>query len=247
MKTNTQQPAATALVGWTDAKDAVHAQVPSRSLLDAEIYNASPARVGNRYPGQRNYHGLNWFSNTGSQLWHESLTERSALLWLDFVNDIVAIAAQPMKMTFADGSIHYPDFIALHSDMRQVVYNVKPAKFITAAVQTQFDNASRICEMAGWTHEVVPTFDPVYIRNIEWLANYRQPHSTPDDTVRHQLLDSLVAPLPVGELAQRLTLAPRNTARTAVYNLAWYGDIQLDLTTPLSDQSLVRKAPHVHN
>jgi hypothetical protein len=235
-------------VDWTDAHGTSHSQVAGRDLLDAKIYSARQARTGNRYPGQRNYHGLVWFANTGAQLWHESLTERSALLWLDFTHDIVAIATQPMQMSFPDGTHHFPDFLALHSDMRQVVYNVKPEGLINLKVQAQFDNTTKLCKAVGWTHRVIPTFEPAYIRNIEYLANHRQPHSTPSDALTTQLIEGLSVPLSLGAAAALLSRAPRNTARTAIYNLAWYGEVQLDLSTPLSDQTLVRKAPHhVHN
>jgi len=248
MKNETEEPAAVARVDWTDSHGKFHSQIASRNLLDAEIYSARQARTGNRYPGQGNYHGLNWFANTGTQLWHESLTERSALLWLDFTHDVIAIAVQPMQMFFPDGTHHFPDFLALHSDMRQVVYNVKPEGLITTKVRTQFDNATRLCTSVGWIHHVIPTFDPAYIRNVEYLSNHRQPHSAPSDIVRAELLAALTAPLPLSVAAAQLRSAPRNTARTSIYNLAWYGEIQLDLNTPLSDQTLVRKAPHhVHN
>jgi hypothetical protein len=248
MKNQTAESIPVARVSWTDSREKAHSEVATRVLLDAEIYSARQARAGNRYPGQRNYHGLVWFANTGAQLWHESLTERSALLWLDFMHDIVAIAAQPMQMFFPDGTHHFPDFVALHSDMRQVVYNVKPEGLINAKVRTQFDNTTLLCASVGWTHEVIPTFDPIYIRNVEYLANHRQPHSTPSDAVRAELAAGLSAPLPLAKAAALLSSAPRNTARTAIYNLAWYGEVQLDLSTPLSDQTLVRKAPHhVHN
>ena len=233
-------------IEWKDKNGNLHSAIADKRLLDKELYLASPSRTGNRYPGQRNYHGLSWFSSTGQQVWTESLMERRALLWLDFTSEIVSIASQPMKMFFADGTHHFPDFICLHADQRQVVYNIKPNKFITDKVQRQFDNADRLCAQVGWTHEVVSSFDSSTIRNVEWLANYRAPINRPNEQVRAMALSVLDEPLPVGTLAS--ILAKRGTINPipAIYHLAWSGELRLDLSTPLTNRTLARKASHVH-
>ena len=233
-------------VEWIDSNHGVLSAIANKQLLDKELYLALPARVGNRYPGQRNYHGLSWVSSTGQQVWTESLMERRALLWLDFTSEIVSVASQPMKMFFADGTHHFPDFICLHADQRQVVYNIKPNKFITDKVQRQFDNADRLCAQVGWTHAVVSSFDSSTIRNVEWLANYRAPINQPSEDVREMALSVLDEPLPVGTLASILAQRGAINPFPAIYHLAWSGELRLDLSTPLTNRTLARKASHVH-
>ena len=111
---------------WIAADGNSRDAIATPRLLGEELYLAKKIRTGNRYPKQRNYHGHNWFGNTQQQIWFESLFERHALLWLDHTRDIVAIASQPMTMTFGDGSEHTPDFIALLSDHSQMCTTSNP-------------------------------------------------------------------------------------------------------------------------
>lgn len=234
-------------VAWISASGKPKSEPAGKALLDRELYLARASRVGNRYPGQSNYHGLKYFSNTGTQLWHESLMERRFLLTLDFTDDVVAIAAQPMKMDFADGSSHFPDFIALHADQRQVVYNVKPASLIKPKVQIQFDNAAALCLKVGWTHAVVSSFEPAVIANIEWLANFRNAIFRTSPKALDQLFTALAEPASVADAAASMTDAALNSAIPAIYHLAWQGELRLDLSRPLSNATLVRKAFHAHS
>lgn len=233
-------------VEWNDSTGRTRQAIVSKKVLDHELYAVPPTRTGNRYPGQRNYHGIGWFSNTNQQLWLESLTERTALLWLDFNYDIVSISSQPMKMFFPDGTVHFPDFLALHSDGRQVVYNVKPAGLMNEKVTKQFANAAELCARVGWSHQVISTFEPAHIANVEFLANYRNPMFRPSAEIHDQLLRIVTRPLPVIEVATAMTTAPANTAISTLYHLAWVGAIQLDLSRPLSNSTLIRKAHHAH-
>ncbi|MFP7834635.1 TnsA-like heteromeric transposase endonuclease subunit [Marisediminicola sp. LYQ134] len=212
------------------------------ALLERELYRAEPIRVGNRYPGQRNYHGTTHFSNTAQQIWHESLMERTFLLHLDFHEDVVAVAAQPMEMRFSDGTRHIPDYLALHSDHRQVLYNVKPKKHITEKYERQFDNATAICEQVGWTHEVVSDFDPNLEKNVAWLSNFRHHLNRPALPAWSQLMDCLDDEPTIAAAAETMTLAPTHSARAAIYHLTWTGELELDLHTPITDRTIVRKA-----
>jgi hypothetical protein len=231
-----------ARVSWTDANKVEHEALAGRTLLNEEIYLARRSRTGNRYQQQRPYQGVNWFSNTRTHVWHESLLERSSLLWLDFSSDIVAIAAQPMQMHFPDGTSHYPDFLALHSDQRQVVYNVKPLKFINAKAKTQFANAAALCKLVGWSHQVISAQSPVETSNLDWLANFRQTRFAPTERAFTQLMDALVVPMPADAAALTMLYPGWNGALASIFHLAWNGDIEFDLTIPISSTSFIRKA-----
>jgi hypothetical protein len=175
-------------------------------------------------------------------VWHESLLERSSLLWLDFSSDIVAIAAQPMQMHFADGTSHYPDFLALHADQRQVVYNVKPLQFINAKAKAQFANAAALCELVGWSHQVIPAMNPTVAGNLDWLANFRQTRFAPTERAFAQLMDALTTPMPADAAAITMLYPGWTGALAAIFHLAWSGDIEFDLTLPISSTSTIRKA-----
>jgi hypothetical protein len=245
MKNNTEVPAPVALaasVTWEDAHEVEHQALADRNLLNQNIYLARRSRTGNRYQHQRAYQGVNWFSNTATHVWYESLLERSSLLWLDFTSDIVAIASQPMQMHFPDGTSHYPDFLALHSDQRQVVYNVKPLKFIDAKAKAQFANAAALCKLAGWSHQVISARTPVETGNLDWLANFRQTRFAPTERAFTQLMDALVVPMAADAAALAMLYPGWTGALASIFHLAWNGNILFDLTAPISSTSIIRKA-----
>lgn len=233
----------TTVVDWFDSRGKPHTAVAGPSLLDDELYLARPRRTGNRYARQRNYHGLTWVASTAAHVWHESLLERYSLLSVDFNSDIVAVASQPMKMTFPDGTEHYPDFIVLQSNYRQVVYDVKPAHKIRDKVRRQFENTAAACKAVGWGYQVLSDLDPTVRSNIEHLALFRQHYFSPSPGARSRLMDALTEPMTLREAAAAMRHELPNGALGALKHLAWTGELALDLTTPLSKQSLIRKAP----
>jgi hypothetical protein len=245
--TKTTPPTQTATIEWLDQLGTARKAVADTRLLDRELFLAQRSRTGNRYPKQRNYHGLNWFAGTGTHVWHESLFERYALLTLDFRHDIVALAVQPMTMTFDDGSEHYPDFIALHSDHRQVVYDVKPASRVGAKAQLQFDTTEALCRRIGWGYEVFSDPDPQVRLNVEWVANFRNPAFAPEPSARQQLLAAAARPLSLHSAAQLMRDHGWDGGVAGAYHLVWTGELTIDLTEPLSTNTLVRKAlTHAH-
>jgi hypothetical protein len=248
MKTQTHIPTtasteAPAQAAWNDANGAAHEEPATRALLSHDLYLARPNRVGNHYKGQRNYHGHTWFSNTQSLVWHESLFERQALLWLDFTYDIVAVSAQPMKLTFANGREHTPDFMALHSDQRQVVYDVKPAKRITAKYVEQFAETAKVCADVGWGYEVISEFDPIFLGNLLWMSNFRHHNFAPPPEARARLLAALNPSSTIRVAATALSEDYFPAAMGWIQHLAWLGDILFDHTVPLSSTTTLWKAP----
>lgn len=232
-------------VAWRTREGSTYSAVPTPALLDEGLYLAGRSRVGNNYQWRRNYAGVNWFSSCGTHVEYESMFERLALLWLDFSSDIVAIAAQPMLMLFEDETHHYPDFIALHADHRQVVYDVKPAALVTDKARKQFDNTAALCRRVGWDYHVLTGTEPVLEANLNWLAQFRQPVFAPPTDARQRLLAAVSDPIPLAEAAAAMQHPTPTAARASIYHLAWIHEIQLDLTRPLSNQTLIRKAAHV--
>lgn len=234
-------------VHWLDQTGTLRTARPSVGLLDRELYLAPPIRKGNRYQGRRNYHGRNWVSATAGHVWHESMYERYALLDLDFRHDLIAIASQPMRLTLSNGDSHVPDFIALHADYRQVVYDVKPAARVTAKAQRQFDLTAELCARVGWGYEVFSEATPLVRTNVEWLANFRHHRFRPPPQALANLTEKLTSPLTVREGAAAMRLPNWNGGVGAIYHLAWVGELTLDLTQHLSYNTPIRKAPtHVH-
>ncbi|EAR26123.1 hypothetical protein A20C1_09589 [marine actinobacterium PHSC20C1] len=230
-----------AQVGWLDTNNTWVEAPASTALLGKELYLTLPSRKGNRYPRQRNYHGLYFFSQTKRHVWFESNTEASRLASLDMTQKIRAIASQPMLITFADGVVHFPDFIALHSDHRQILYDVKPSDRVTPEVITQFARTKAVCDLVGWGYEVLTELEPVERTNLEWLAQFKHDGFYPEQSALDRLLDALTAPMTVQDAASALGMDSLAHARSALFHLLWGGTLTVDTSVRLTSSSLIEK------
>ena len=235
-----------AKVEWTSptTKRIRHRPADHR-LLNEELYRAHAARVPKRYHGQRSRHGLYYFSGTSAHVWHESGLEATTLRWLDMSEPIVAIASQPMTLIFADGSKHVPDYMALLADYRQVVYDVKPRRFMNEKALQQFARTLEVCEHVGWEYEVHSDVTPQFQVNIRWLSAFKHTNFYPgEDVAARAFTASITVPLTVRDAAEILCPGDLARGRSAMYHLVWIGVLSLDLEQPFSDATIVSGGRH---
>lgn len=221
--------------------------IASPSLLREEVYLGNPVRTAHRYPRQRNYIGYYYFSRVAAHVWHESLVEAAALRQLDFEHDIVAIAAQPMIMRFADRSWHVPDYLALHADGTQVVYDVKPSSLMKDKVLEQFAKTRDVCQEVGWGYAICNELSPLVNRNLTWLANFKHPGYHPMNAGATQLPEVLKAAargISMGEAARLIGAPTLAHARSGVYHLIWTGALSIDLNQRINDSALIEGGRH---
>jgi hypothetical protein len=103
-------------IRWIDLAGVTREQPAHPSVADAGIVTGRPVRKPGRWRGQGNYPGKHWFASSGLHVPFESMLERSALIRIDYATDVVAIAAQPMRIYFGTGGYTVPDFLAVHRD-----------------------------------------------------------------------------------------------------------------------------------
>lgn len=227
---------------WLTHDGAPRVEGCSPKLLDEELFLAQPIRQGNRYRQMRNYHGLYFFSQTNDHVWHESLLEASTLRWLDMHKEIVNIAAQPFELVFANGAKHTPDYIAAHTDATQVVYDVKPARYIvTEEFQLQAAQTRAVCDAVGWGYEVFGELPKQVETNLNWVSAFKHRGYYPGDAVANRLLDALEHPKTVLEAATALGMHTLADARSVLYHLIWTGFASVDLTQRLNDSAVVER------
>lgn len=208
------------------------------ALLDAELYFARVIRTPHRYPRQKNIQGQYFFSQTREHVWHESQLEANVMKWLDMSKDIVAIAAQPMLINFADGTSHTPDMLALHADHQQVVYDVKPLKFIPKFEQ-QFANTRAFCDHVGFGYEVYHETPRQVEINLNWLSGFKHPGYAPTPARGAALREALSTPLSLRDAAAILDSTSAARGRSALFHLVWTGLATLDITLPISDTTTI--------
>lgn len=234
------------LIEWLDIESVTQSAIASPSLLDKELYRALAFRKGNHYPRQKNYHGFYYFAQTGHHVWHESLVEASVLSFLDLHEEIVAISSQPMKIIFPNGKVHYPDFLALHADQRQVVYDVKPSSRMTEEVVAQFKLTAAVCAQVGWDYQVQSDLPKQVMINISWIGAFRHHGYNPGLAATTQLLSAMGAGFTLGDAVHAIGIPSLPQARSAVYHLIATRLLRIDLTQPLSDSTFVNRTPRAH-
>lgn len=225
-------------IDWIASEETL-SSLASPTLQSRDLFDADPFRVPRRYKNQRNYQSRYYFSGTREHVWCESLLERQMLEQLDFRQDIVAIASQPMQMRFADGTKHVPDFFALHADGRQVLYDVKPLSRVNEKAVTQFANTKATCRVIGWDYEVLTEREPQYTLNVHWLAHFKHTGFYPGTATEDRLRTSLARSLRFIDACDVLGRPTLPEARSAMYHLLWIGAATIDLTLPMTDFTMV--------
>lgn len=246
MKTSTTTTAvpgtAATTIEWMPTRGTLRRENASRALLREELYRARTVRQSVNYPKKRNYQGECFIAATGQSVFYESLLERRALHWLDFTCELAAVSTQPMRIRFADGSEHYPDILALHTDRRQVVYDVKPMRFVEK-FRHQFENTAALCRQVGWGYQVITDFTPVFEQNLAVLADHRTRLFQPAATMRDQILAAVDGPTPIREAAAAVDWEVRHAAVPAIHHLLWHGALKADLNrSVITGNTLIWKA-----
>lgn len=224
------------LVWWLDEDGRERVERATPDLRSESFDLARMARNPKAYPGMENRHGRYWFASSGQHVWHESLFEATALLWLDFGGDVRSIASQPMKFVFGSGAEHFPDFFALLRSGEQVLIDVRPRKLITKAVQAQFDSTADVCAAVGWTYRILSVFDPVETANLKWIAGYRHPRNRPDALTLRKIVDEFEAPrrLWAGAAFVAGTDRRRQDVLPLIYHLMWSRVLDFNPSLPLA-------------
>lgn len=176
-------------VSWITAEGNERSAAVSPALLHEHFHRALPWRSGVQFQNRLNRHSRQYFASQRTHVWCESGLEAESLLSLDFDGLVRQIASQPMKISFADGSTHFPDFFATLRSGDQVLYDVKPSGRMTDASVEQFAKTADVCRTVGWKHQVLHELHPTKLRNLEWLRAARHTRYHPG----RPELDRLVA------------------------------------------------------
>ncbi|WP_167738007.1 TnsA-like heteromeric transposase endonuclease subunit [Cryobacterium sp. MDB2-10] len=235
-----------ALVQWKPTAKTKMEAPADRTLLSRHLYLAEPFRKPKSYPRQRNYYGLYYFSQTKTHVWHESLNEANMMMYLDHVESITAINSQPMEIRFADGLRHVPDLMALHSNHRQVVYDIKPTAKITSKALEQFAKTQAVCTKVGWGYEVLAGLPEQVQTNLSWLNYFHHPLFAPEREATSRLLAALTAPARFDEAAHILSPQAIAYGRSALFHLLWLRVVRADMSARINGNTLIERSPHAH-
>lgn len=227
-------------ISWISAGGRIRSEIASAALLHAKMEKALPFRSGVQYQNRRNRHSRQYVSRQRSHVWCESAVEADALLVLEFEGDAQQIASQPMKLVFADGTDHVPDFFALLRSGDQVVYDVKPSGRMTDEAQEQFRKTAELCASIGWKHQVLNEPAPVLLQNVQFLRPARHGHYHPSATAFERIREVFIDGVTFGDGTIMADLQHPYRAAAHVRHLLWHRYLDADLSVPVSPTSVLR-------
>lgn len=208
----------------------------------------NPVRKPSSYKGQRSLPGRYFFSTTGEHVLYESRLEMKALVMLDFDPDVDGVVAQPFALVFTgdqfsgNAKLHVPDYLVRCGKLPQRLIDVKPAQQASRPQTKKIFDATRdACAVAGWNYEVVTEYDPVFLANVEWLSGFRRRPQVIEEAapaIAEAVCGSVGRSF--GNLVRLLRpRMPETLVRPAVLHLLWTQALCADLSTPLSEDTVV--------
>ncbi|MFJ4175380.1 TnsA-like heteromeric transposase endonuclease subunit [Microbacterium sp. NPDC089696] len=222
-------------IEWLDAAGNKHAVRADNPLTAAEVIPGERTRRPGKYRGQSTYQGNYWCAGIEGHVFHESMAEFTGLMLIDHLYDIDQLFAQPMLLTFADGTFHYPDFLAIEADGTRHLVDVHLKSRTEEAHELAFKQTGEMCERLGWRFTVIDQLDDVVRWNLEALARYHHPRFTPSTRVEKQILRAATRTATFGELRAALRTDRPGEHMPALYNMLWNRHLQIDITKPLTD------------
>jgi hypothetical protein len=94
-----------------------------------------------------------------------------------------------------------------------------------------------ICAAVGWRYWMLGPVDPVYRRNVAWLAGYRHPRHHGGQQLAAALQEAFAERTPLSEgargIGDPLVVLP------ALFHALWAGRLSADLGAPMHERMLV--------
>ena len=201
-----------------------------------------PVRSPAVYQRQRHMPGR-WFSTTsGRFLEYESLLERDWMLLMDFDREVEWICEQPLRLRYRVDdrpASHVPDLLAWRAGTPEVCDVKSEQRLGDPVFVSQVEATGRACAEAGIGYRVLSEPDRQLLASVRWLAGFREPPADPDGERARILLElagggSTVSELLAGAVEPAL-------ARPVLMHLLWAGEVMVDVTEPICEESRVWK------
>jgi hypothetical protein len=222
--------------------EATHSDLAN--VAPADLATGRPWRTFRWHRGQAHFSGWYWAATMRQHVVYESRFELARLMLADFDPRIVSIAAQPFCLTASvkgKERTHVPDFLLLDGDGAVSVVNVKPEhRLADPKVADSLGWAGAVFAERGWQHEIWSGAPAVQLSNVRMLAAYRD-LARVDMTLVAELADALVRPVSLGEV-ERAWPSRDGLTRAAALHLVWRGLLRMDLSVPLSSETMPERA-----
>ncbi|HEY5855133.1 MAG TPA: TnsA-like heteromeric transposase endonuclease subunit [Aldersonia sp.] len=206
------------------------------------VVRGRPVRKVRSHARRRHYEGLFWSATNGDHVPYESRLELDRLWLADFAPQVVRIAAQPLWLCGQDDKAtrrHVPDLLLETADGRFTFVDVKPAEFAGRdEVARVFAWTESVCASRGWGFEVWSGADPVMLANVRAIGVARREGLIGAD-VMERVEAGFVPGMTIDEV---VAAAEDRRSRSAVLAKLWSGDWSVDMSAPLSGESVLARS-----
>jgi hypothetical protein len=204
------------------------------------LRRCEPVRTPGVYKRQRHMPGR-WFSTTAARfLEYESLLERDWMLLLDFDRAVDWICEQPLRLRYRvdDRPVsHVPDLLVWRAGRPELCDVKSEERLGDPLFVTQVEATGRACAEAGMGYRVLSEPGRQLLASVRWLAGFREPPADPDGERSRILLElaggaTTISGLMAGAIESAL-------ARPVLMHLLWAGEVMVDVTEPIGEESRV--------
>jgi len=176
----------------------------------------------------------------------ESSLERDFVLILESDPNVAKFLEQPVKIELEDKRTYTPDFMAVYSNDKTVIYEVKyrsELKKNFKKLKPKFRAAIKYCKQKGYLFKIITDKEirTQKLRNLEFLSRFSLTVSHSEEAFRDALLRSFVD---LGNATPKELLAAtfsskikQAEAMPVLWRLIYSGVISIDLNLPLSMNS----------
>lgn len=221
-------------IEWLDVDGARRVMRADNASTAVEVWPGARTRNPGKWVGQVSYQGHYWCSGTGAFVFHESMAEFSGLMLLDHLHNIEAVFAQPMLLTFADGTFHYPDYLLVLQDGTRIIVDVHPKALTTEAHTKAFAATKEMCERLGWGFILLDQLSRVLRWNLEAIARFAHPRHEPT-SARRDAIRAVAADGPnLGQLLYALQTSRPGENVPAIFHMLWRRELLVDLHKPMT-------------
>ncbi|MFF0110949.1 TnsA-like heteromeric transposase endonuclease subunit [Streptomyces hirsutus] len=161
-----------------------------------------PARRGKRLAP-----GWWWSATTGRLVHYGSAAMRLHVMLLDRDSRVSDLAARPLELRWCEPSgvrAHAPQLMLRLADGQGVLADCTAGAELSQRQRSLAAVIAEICAAVGWQYWVLGPVDPVYRRNVIWLAGYRHPRHHGGQQLAAALLEAFSESAPLWEGVRRI-------------------------------------------
>lgn len=229
-------------IQWLTADGVTRSLRADDAAAASLIIPSERTRRPGKYQGQQAYQGHYWCAGTERLVFHESMAEYSGIMLLDHLHDIVGIYAQPLLLTFGDGTFHYPDYLVDDADGTRMLVDIHPKSLTTEAHERAFEATRRLCERLGWSFVLIDELSRVVRWNLELLARYHHPRFRPEPDAHRRIIKLARLHPTLGALMSALETNKPGENIPHLLHLMWQRQLLIDLTQPITGRTPITPA-----